>query len=105
VVEEGSATKRRIHAPERNSRTPAFSSLRKVWSGGPFVAPAYVSAFVDIQGNITFPLQSGTITWEDSTSSALNVSAVANGGTSANHTYGSAGSYTMTCVIVDGKGS
>jgi hypothetical protein len=82
-----------------------FNVQFQLTSGGPFVAPANISVFVDVQGNIALPLRTGTITWGDGASSNLDVSAVANGGTSVNHTYGSAGSYTMTCVITDSKNS
>ena len=82
-----------------------FAVQFQLTSGGPFVAPANVSVFVDVQGNIALPLQSGTIAWGEGTSSSLNVSAVANGGTSVTHTYGAGGSYTLTCVIVDSKGT
>jgi len=82
-----------------------FAVQFQLTSGGPFVAPANVSVFVDVQGNIALPLQSGTIAWGEGTSSSLNVSAVANGGTSVTHTYRAGGSYTLTCVIVDSKGT
>jgi len=80
-----------------------FTVQFQLVSGGPYVAPASVSVFVDVYGNVGLPLQSGTINWGDGQSTILDVSSVANGGKSFSHTYGSCGTYQLQCAITDGN--
>lgn len=91
--------------------TPASQSFSVQFDleSNQFVAPANVTVFVDIlAGFPALPLQSCSINWGDGASTNLSsnaLTALANGGTSANHVYSTARSYTLTCVITDSKSS